>query len=139
MEIRPASEGFRLAPTPAAPRLARQRVSEACAGLGDEQRAAAVLLTSELVANAFRHPDSDDAPAGTEIEVRIHRTDRVFRVEVRDHDSRPLPRVRPPTTPREGGMGLYIVDELADAWGVRHDLPGEGKVVWFEIRLPDAD
>jgi anti-sigma regulatory factor (Ser/Thr protein kinase) len=139
LEIRPPSEGFLLAPTPAAPRLARQRVSEACAGLGDEQRAAAVLLTSELVANAFRHPESD-APAGTEIEVRIQRTDRVFRVEVRDHDARPLPRVRPPTTPREGGMGLYIVDELADAWGVRHDLPaGEGKVVWFEIRLLDAD
>lgn len=136
--MRPAGAAFRLASTPAAPRLARQRVSEACAGLGEEQRAAVVLLTSELVSNAFRHPEGD-APAGTEIDVRIRRTDRVFRVEVGDHDARPLPSVRPPTTPREGGMGLYIVSELADAWGVRQDLPGEGKVVWFEIRLPEAD
>jgi anti-sigma regulatory factor (Ser/Thr protein kinase) len=134
----PAGEGFRLPPTPTAARLARHRVSEACVGLADEQRAVAVLLTSELVANAVRHPESD-APAGTEIEMRIRRTDRVFRVEVRDHDARPLPTVRPPTTPREGGMGLYIVDELADAWGVRPDSLGEGKVVWFEIRLPDAE
>lgn len=36
-------------------------------------------------------------------------------------------------------MGLYIVSELADAWGVRQDLPDGGKVVWFEIRLPEAD
>lgn len=133
MDLRPSSESFRLAATPAAPRLARQRVRAACAGLGDQQRAVAELLTSELVANAIRHPPRDESDEGLEIEVRIGRTEKAFRVEVHDRDARPLPKVQPPTTPSEGGMGLYIVDELAAAWGSHPEPSGVGKVVWFEI------
>jgi anti-sigma regulatory factor (Ser/Thr protein kinase) len=114
-------------------------VGEAGAGLDDDQRAVAVLLTSELVSNAVRHPPRDATGHETEIEVRIQRTGRALRVEVCDHDARPLPQVLRPLTPREGGMGLHIVHELADAWGDHLGPPGEGKVVWFEIRLPDAD
>ncbi|MGZ4493527.1 MAG: ATP-binding protein [Nocardioides sp.] len=137
MDIRPSAEGFLLAATPEAPRLARHRVSEACAGLGDELRTVAELLTSELVTNAVRHPPRDEADDGTDIEVRIHLTDEVLRVEVHDHDSRPLPEVRRPTTPSESGMGLHLIDELAAAWGADPAVSGAGKMVWFEIRVPD--
>ncbi len=95
------------------------------------------LLTSELVTNAVRHPQRDDGDHGLEIEVHVHRTDQVLRVEVHDHDSSPLPQVHPPDAPSEGGMGLYLVEELAAAWGT-HPVPsGAGKVVWFEITASD--
>jgi anti-sigma regulatory factor (Ser/Thr protein kinase) len=111
-------------------------VSRACAGLSDDLRSIAELLTSELVANAVRHPARHESDRSAEIEVRIHRSDRALRVEVHDHDDRPLPKVRPPTTPREGGMGLHLVDELSSAWGSDPVPSGGGKVVWFEVEVP---
>ena len=137
MDSRPSSDSFRLTATPEAPRLARHRVSSACYGLDDELRSVAELLTSELVTNALRHPPRDEADHGVDIKVNVHRTDQALRVEVYDHDSRPLPRVEPPDAPREGGMGLYLVDELAAAWGADLVPSGAGKVVWFEVRAPD--
>jgi len=134
---RPSSDSFRLTATPEAPRLARHRVSSACEGLDDEVRSVAELLTSELVTNALRHPPRDESDPGVDIEVSVHRTDRALRVEVHDHDSRPLPQVEPPDAASEGGMGLYLVEELAAAWGAHPLASGAGKVVWFEIGAPD--
>ena len=137
MDIRPSIEGIRLAATSDAPRLARRRVAAACTGLGDELRSVAELLTSELVANAVRHPRRDESDPGAEIEVTVQRWERALRVEVRDHDDRPLPPVVPPATPREGGMGLHLVDVLSSAWGSHPAPSGGGKVVWFEIHAPE--
>ena len=136
MDSRALSDSFRLTATPEAPRLARHRVSLACDGLDDELRFVAELLTSELVTNALRHPPREDSEPGVEIEVNVHRTDRSLRIEVFDHDSRPLPEVEPPDAPSEGGMGLYLVEELAAAWGAHPVALGAGKVVWFEIGAP---
>jgi anti-sigma regulatory factor (Ser/Thr protein kinase) len=105
-----------------------------CAGLDDDLRAVAELLTSELVANAVRHPLRGEANRGPEIEVTIVHTEGTFRVEVCDHDDRPLPQVVAPSTPREGGMGLHLVDVLSAAWGSHSAMSGVGKVVWFELR-----
>ena len=137
MDIRPSTEGFRLTATSAAPRLARRRVTEACAGFTDDLRSVAELLTSELVANAVRHPRRDESVRGTDIEVTIHLTELVLRVEVRDHDDRPLPPVAAPDSPREGGMGLHLVDALSAAWGWHPTPAPGGKVVWFEIPCSD--
>lgn len=138
MDIRRSSESFRLAATPESPRLARHRVRSACDGFDEELCSVVELLTSELVTNAFRHPHRDDPDHGLEIEVHVHRTDQALRVEVRDNDSRPLPPVHPPEAPREGGMGLYLVEELAAAWGTHRVPSGAGKVVWFEVKAPDS-
>lgn len=129
------SETFRLTATPAAPRTARRRVIAACEGLCVELRDVVELLVSELVANAVRHPLRDGSGRDVEIIVRIHRTDQVLRVEVQDHDGRPLPPVRPPPTPQERGMGLHLVSELASTWGSDRIRTGEGKTVWFEIGM----
>ncbi|WP_461034555.1 ATP-binding protein [Streptomyces mayteni] len=86
----------------------------------------AVLLVSELVGNAVQHAG---APA---FGLRIRRRRGWIRVEVRD-PSRALPCLLPV---REmdvvSGRGLFLVDTLADRWGV--DLLPLGKSVWFEMR-----
>lgn len=128
-------ESFRLAATSAAPRIARRRVVAACDGLGADLRDVVELLVSELVANAVRHPPRDGSDHEIEIIVRIHRTDEILRVEVQDHDGRPLPAVRPPPAPQECGMGLHLVSELSHTWGSDNIRTGEGKTVWFEIRV----
>jgi hypothetical protein len=43
-------------------------------------------------------------------------------------------RCKPPAPEAEGGRGLWLVDQLARAWGVnRH--PDGGKIVWCTLNL----
>ncbi|MGW7412400.1 ATP-binding protein [Streptomyces sp. NPDC054863] len=86
----------------------------------------AELLTSELVTNALIHTESD---------AELHATLAAskLRVEVHDHLSR-LPEPRPAGRDESThGRGLLLVQSLADAWGVRMQGHGPGKVVWFEL------
>ncbi|MCB5183485.1 ATP-binding protein [Streptomyces antimicrobicus] len=84
----------------------------------------AELLTTELVTNALVHTDQ-----GAEVSAVLDASR--LRVEVRDHTSRkPRPYV-PNADDGTHGRGLFLVEQLADSWGV--DPLGGGKVVWFEI------
>ncbi|MFD3553769.1 ATP-binding protein [Streptomyces goshikiensis] len=81
------------------------------------------LLLSELVTNAFQHG------AGEVVDVRLYFTAAYFCIEV--HDGSPwVPRRYPDEPLAKGGRGLYLVDALADAWGVAED----GARVWCHIR-----
>lgn len=84
------------------------------------------LLVSEVVTNAVRF-------ASRPITLRLLCTD-VLRCEVGD-DSPLVPRVRRAGPEDETGRGLYVVDHLAAHWGARR--LGTGKVVWFELPIPD--
>ncbi len=87
----------------------------------------AELLTSELVTNALIHTEHDAVLTATV-------TPHGLRVEVRDFVAR-RPRLRMPDADcGTSGRGLFLVQSLADAWGVRSH--GVGKSVWFEL---DAD
>ncbi|MCP3818266.1 SpoIIE family protein phosphatase [Streptomyces sp. A3M-1-3] len=90
----------------------------------DEFAFAAELLLSELVTNAVRY--------GTEpIQVRlIH--DRTLICEVSDGSST-APHLRRAATTDEGGRGLFLVAQLAQAWGARYTT--HGKVIWAECAL----
>ena len=88
----------------------------------------AVLLVSELVGNAVRHTGAHT------FGMRMHRRRNSFRIEVRD-PSRGLPCLLPVNELDVSGRGLWLVDRLADRWGV--DLLPRGKSTWFEMRLPD--
>jgi anti-sigma regulatory factor (Ser/Thr protein kinase) len=92
-------------------------------GCPDEFMELVLLLTSELVTNAYRH-------AGTETRVSVRLDDDCTRVEVRDV-GRGEPELRPLDTDRVDGRGLQIVDALADRWGY-HSNAG-GTAVWFEL------
>lgn len=82
------------------------------------------LLTSEVVTNAIVHGRS-----GPQLVVEV--TDHLIRVAVRDL-SADVPVRRMTRIDDLSGRGVIIVDELASAWGVEHDLDG-GKHVWFEV------
>ncbi|WP_019544905.1 ATP-binding protein [Streptomyces sulphureus] len=87
-----------------------------------------VLLVSELVGNAVRH-------TGAHVfGLRMLRRGSAVRVEVQD-PSRGLPCRLPVRELDTSGWGLYLVDTLADRWGV--DLQPYGKTTWFELRLQD--
>jgi anti-sigma regulatory factor (Ser/Thr protein kinase) len=83
----------------------------------------ALLLTSELVTNAYRH-------AGTGTRVTVGVDDDRVRVEVRDVGSG-KPELRPHDTSRVDGRGLQIVDALSDRWG--YESNDGGTSVWFEL------
>jgi len=82
-----------------------------------------LLLTSELVTNAYRH-------ARTETRVSVRLDGACVRIEVHDVGSG-FPELRPLDTDRVDGRGLQIVDALADRWG--HDSNADGTAVWFEL------
>ncbi|MFF9111564.1 ATP-binding protein [Streptomyces sp. NPDC014805] len=88
----------------------------------------AVLLVSELVGNAVRH-------TGARVfGLRMRRLRGRIRVEVRD-PSRGLPCLMPVRETDISGRGLFLVDKIADRWGV--DLLPRGKTTWFEMRTGD--
>ncbi|MGC2998135.1 ATP-binding protein [Streptomyces sp. G35A] len=97
-------------------------------GLGGRTTEDAVLLVSELVGNAVRH-------TGARVfGLRLRRRRGWIRVEVRD-PSRGLPCLMPVQDMDVSGRGLFLVDKLADRWGV--DLLPRGKTTWFEMRVAD--
>jgi len=89
----------------------------------------AVLLASELVANAVQH-------AGTGVEVGCRLVAGVLEVTVTDqHPARSLPD---PAGFKEDfyserGRGLTLPAALASSWGVTYT--GAAKTVWFRLRL----
>jgi anti-sigma regulatory factor (Ser/Thr protein kinase) len=115
-----------LAPRPESAGVARRFVSETLAGWGHaEATEVATLLVSELVTNALLH-------ARTDLVLNVRRLAGSVRIEVRDGLSR-LPARKRYSSDSGTGRGLFLVEELAAAWGAEH-LPG-GKRVWCEIRL----
>lgn len=88
-----------------------------------------ILLVSELVTNAVRH-----AGAGPErpLHVQLLRGPRWVVAAVADQGpgfTRSPPG--PSGEDESGGWGLFLVDRIADRWGV--ECTTSGSCVWFEI------
>lgn len=90
------------------------------------------LLVSELVTNAVRHANL--AP-GDIILLVVEVEDATLRVEVHDPGGGFVPTAPAPDPARPSGWGLYLVEELADRWGVDSD---DRTLVWFEVDRPAA-
>jgi anti-sigma regulatory factor (Ser/Thr protein kinase) len=88
----------------------------------------AVLLVSELVGNAVRHTGART------FGLRMSRRRGRIRIEVRD-PSRALPCLMPVRDMDTSGRGLFLIDQVADRWGV--DLLPRGKCTWVELREPE--
>jgi serine/threonine-protein kinase RsbW len=93
---------------------------------------AARLLTSELVANAFRHGrlGVDDVVA-----LCVECSDETLCVEVRDtgRGFDPLARIVEYARRGENYRGLFLVNALADRWGFRRGT--NECCLWFELEL----
>jgi anti-sigma regulatory factor (Ser/Thr protein kinase) len=85
------------------------------------------LLVSELVTNAVRHGDGG-SEGDVQLDVSIEAPR--LRVEVADPGAGFDPQPRDDEMTRPGGWGLYLVDRIADRWGVVRNRMNR---VWFEI------
>ena len=85
------------------------------------------LLVSELVTNAIRHAEAAD---GGEVGLDVTIDHELVRVEVADPGAGFDPTPRDDEMSRPGGWGLYLVDRIADRWGVVRNRMTR---VWFEI------
>jgi anti-sigma regulatory factor (Ser/Thr protein kinase) len=112
-------------PTSAA--AARTALSGLAAALPLDLFSDMTLLVSELVANSIRHAGVGDCRG---VRLSVTAWDDGVRVEVRDSGPGFALRRRVPAVGDTSGRGLFLVDKLADRWGVDHD---EGTCVWFEL------
>ena len=84
------------------------------------------LLVSELVTNSVRHTGS------AKIDLEVWRSEDVLHVDVCDHGDG-FDVSSPPQPGDASGWGLFMVDRLADRWGIKTN---GGTRVWFEMLRP---
>jgi anti-sigma regulatory factor (Ser/Thr protein kinase) len=125
---RPIELDLQLPPGSVAPAYARALVSGLRERLSADLLDDLVLLVSEVVTNAVRHAELGPSDS---IRLRVRATPSSIRLDVVDMG----PGFDPPEITahdpgQPGGWGLYIVDQLADRWGVARE---GGSRVWFEI------
>jgi anti-sigma regulatory factor (Ser/Thr protein kinase) len=97
----------------------------------DAREPTLMLLVSELVTNSVRHAGLTE---DEEIRLRARTEDSRMYVEVCDTGRSGRIPGRRATSLDElepGGLGLVLVDEMADRWGVRRR--GQETCVWFEL------
>ena len=112
---------------PEAASVARGLIAPFGGRLHDDVVEVAKLLVTEVVANSVVHSDATEP-----IHVSVERCPETLRVQVSDTGPTFQPEVRLPNAGSESGWGLFLVDTLADRWGVRSN----GDVtVWFELDL----
>lgn len=85
------------------------------------------LLVSELVTNSVRH---SNIRARDIVCLDVEVSETALRVEVADTGEGFTPTPRDLDRTRPGGWGLYLVDRIADRWGVARDNRTR---VWFEV------
>ena len=126
------AERFELAGGAYAPTAARLAID----GLDDRLDSVLLsdvrLLVSEVVTNSVKHAGAGPDDSIT-MEVVI-RPDAV-RIEVSDLGDgfeQPTPN---PDPEQDSGWGLFLVEQIADDWGVRSE---GGTSVWFELSRPQS-
>jgi DNA-binding NarL/FixJ family response regulator len=87
----------------------------------------ALLVTSELAANAVTHAESS-------CRLRVSLNPTSLRIDVLDTGTG-TPEPQPASNTSEHGRGLHLVAALTTAWGLEM-VPGEGKLVWAELARP---
>ena len=112
---------------PDAAAAARNALLALDGGVGEEVLNDARLLVSELVTNSVRH---SDAGRRATVQMQVLVSESTLHIEVADGGTGFEPKPRDADRTRPGGWGLYLVDQLADRWGVATDRLTR---VWFEM------
>jgi anti-sigma regulatory factor (Ser/Thr protein kinase) len=125
MSDSPVHEEWRLRFDKTAPRTARELIRETV-GVPTDRLDELLLLVNEMVTNAVVHGSPE--PDG-QIGLRLEHDARTVRIIATDGGHHFEPELAVPAWDRPH-FGLYLIDEIADRWGVSID--GK-KAVWFEI------
>jgi anti-sigma regulatory factor (Ser/Thr protein kinase) len=89
------------------------------------------LCVSELVTNRVKHGDHAD----DHLELAVRRDEQLVRAEIRE-PRQDVVMSSPEEMKGGGDWGMFIVDRVADRWGVDHSA---GTLVWCEIDIaPDG-
>ncbi len=111
-----------------APGAARRAIAENDPALPPSLQDDLSLLVTELVTNAVRH---GGAATNQPLQVEFRRQAGRIRVEVVDPGTDFEPPAPPTSGDASGGWGLFLVDQVAERWGVT-PAPA-GTCVWFEV------
>jgi anti-sigma regulatory factor (Ser/Thr protein kinase) len=115
-----------------APNRARRSVlSQLAKDIPQTTASDVALVVSELVTNSVLHAN---VGAHLTLTVEVVTVDDRLRISVIDPGSRLEPRILPLDPDRVGGIGLFVVNEVSEAWGVARDGT-EGTRVWCDILL----
>jgi anti-sigma regulatory factor (Ser/Thr protein kinase) len=125
---RPASTTVEVPPQPDAAGTARRFLEPIARPLDGDVVDTAKLLVTEVIANAVVHGDPERTDP---LRIRMERRNGTLRVQVNDCSRAFEPNVPEPTPGRQSGWGMFLIDELADRWGVQPSR--DGVSVWFEI------
>ena len=123
----PENMSFELAGGPYAVTAARLALADLDEHLDASAAFDVRLLVSELVTNSVQH-----GGAGPDDSVRldVSFTDQIVRVQVSDNGPPFTPPASPPPDDADRGWGLFLVQQLAQDWGMADGVSG----VWFEVR-----
>jgi anti-sigma regulatory factor (Ser/Thr protein kinase) len=125
------SVAFDVAASPEAIRAAREAAVDVARRWGDcDVVERTRLLVSELVTNSIVH-----GGRSRPVNVRVRGEPAALRVEVKDDGPGFAPRPGAMQSSESGGFGLFLVDRLADRWGVAFD---GATYVWFELDRRDS-
>ena len=117
---------FELAGGPYAVTAARLALSDLDSHLDSSVAFDVRLLVSELVTNSVKHARAGEDDS---IHLGVKIAEQLVRIEVRDPGPGFEPPVAAPPDDADEGWGLFLVEQLADEWGVDRDR----QAVWFEI------
>jgi anti-sigma regulatory factor (Ser/Thr protein kinase) len=127
----PAPLELTLPAGPEAASTARHALDDLEHELGSELLKDVRLMVSELVTNALRHAGAPRA--GIVMRRRLH--DDRLRIEVADRGPGFMPVACRGRSGQAGGWGLFLVETLADRWGVNR--MGSLSSVWFEVDVAE--
>jgi anti-sigma regulatory factor (Ser/Thr protein kinase) len=111
---------------PEAAAQARRAISQLRTDLDPPLMETLRLLVTELVTNSVRHTAADS------LTLRVEIGKSAVLTEVADTGPGFSPTCVERAADEDTGWGLFLVQRLADKWGVKHE--GPSKRVWFELQ-----
>jgi anti-sigma regulatory factor (Ser/Thr protein kinase) len=117
---------LRLAGDPDAPATARRALARLQSDLDEPILETMRLLVTELIANSVKHA------ATVRVGLKVFVANSAVLVEVTDEGPGFTPTGRTKGQDETSGWGLFLVDRLADRWGVARE--GAATRVWFELK-----
>lgn len=117
---------MRLGSGPEAAAEARRAIAKLRADLDPPLLETLRLLVTELISNSVRHTAAD------ELTLRVAIGRSAVLTEVADDGSTLDEKCVEHAGDEDTGWGLFLVQRLAQSWGVKRD--GPTKRIWFELR-----